>query len=278
MRIFKHHSIMRCIYALVLALPMFSIFGRVIYTQSNSKANESYSGTQQVYEKQARFETNDVNSLTDIQIGNIYHADELRLYEFTYGQNVVFNVYSCEFINIDPFEYDEFYVEGFISTNSYMHIELDMNNGYYACYLQLNYDSYQLLLIDLENQGEFTLTNCDIVFEEFDNTITLTTEFSASEFNIYDYVLTETSTLDNAFDYSLSTFVTENDFGKLNLFEWFWSIFLTNNSQNMLYIHFVNWYMNYVLLVSSAYILFLVLMWFINFSRRILERGMNYDW
>ena len=43
---------MRCIYAVLIALPMFSILGRVIYTQFNKNAKDSYSGsyTYQTYE------------------------------------------------------------------------------------------------------------------------------------------------------------------------------------------------------------------------------------
>lgn len=76
--------------------------------------------------------------------------------------------------------------------------------------------------------------------------------------------------LDNAFDYSLYTFLNENGVGRLNLTNWFVDTFLDETSHNMLYINYVNWYMNYSLLISCVYLLYLVLMWFITLARRLL--------
>lgn len=78
---------------------------------------------------------------------------------------------------------------------------------------------------------------------------------------------------------SIEKIIGSANFGLINFMSWFESLFLDmTNSVNALYIHFINWYLNYVMFVSCAYLLFLVLMWFINFSRKLLERGMNYDW
>ena len=41
---FKHHSIMGCIYACLIAIPMVSILSRVIYVQFNKNAKDSYYG------------------------------------------------------------------------------------------------------------------------------------------------------------------------------------------------------------------------------------------
>lgn len=84
--------------------------------------------------------------------------------------------------------------------------------------------------------------------------------------------------LDNVFDYSISKLVDENNFGQLNFFEWFNNFLLNDSQNNLLYVRFANWYMNYAMLVSLMYVLFMCLMWFVNFARKLLERGMNYDW
>lgn len=76
--------------------------------------------------------------------------------------------------------------------------------------------------------------------------------------------------LDNAFDYSLYTFLKDNGSGELNLTDWFVEVFLQRTTHNMLYINYINWYMNYSLLVSCVYLLYLVLMWFITLARRLL--------
>ena len=44
MKLFKFKNIINLILVLLLGLPFFAIFGRVIYTQSNHNANLSYSG------------------------------------------------------------------------------------------------------------------------------------------------------------------------------------------------------------------------------------------
>lgn len=79
--------------------------------------------------------------------------------------------------------------------------------------------------------------------------------------------------LDDVFEYSISHFISENSFGRLDFFQWFSNLFI--DSSNNLYIHYINWYMNYALYVSLAFLIFMVLMWFINFARKLLERGMD---
>ena len=91
-------------------------------------------------------------------------------------------------------------------------------------------------------------------------------------------VLTQKVSLDNVFEYSVSRLVDENNFGKLNFFTWFANMLLDDAQMNMTYVRFANWYLCYAMLISLMQILFLCLMWFVNFSRRLLERGMNYDW
>lgn len=79
-------------------------------------------------------------------------------------------------------------------------------------------------------------------------------------------------TLSNAFEYSLSTFITNNAFGKIDFFSWFASIFLDNTSHDLLYIHFINWYLNYALYVSLSLIIFHVLYWFIDLLHKLLNK------
>lgn len=86
-----------------------------------------------------------------------------------------------------------------------------------------------------------------------------------------------TGTLDNVFEYSMGTFIQNNQFGKLNLFSWFFDLFLDSSTMNNMYIQFINWYLNFVLLVSLTYVLFLVLMWFVNFARRILTKSFDFE-
>lgn len=89
---------------------------------------------------------------------------------------------------------------------------------------------------------------------------------------------TDASVMTSILHGAMEDIVGSANFGIINFLTWFESMFLDmTNNINALYLHFINWYLNYVMFVSCAYLLFLVLMWFINFSRKLLERGMNYD-
>lgn len=79
-------------------------------------------------------------------------------------------------------------------------------------------------------------------------------------------------TLSSAFEYSLSEFITSNNFGKIDFFTWFANIFLDNTAHDLLYIHFINWYLNYALYVSISLIIFHVLYWFIDFLHKLLNK------
>lgn len=82
-----------------------------------------------------------------------------------------------------------------------------------------------------------------------------------------------TLTLDTAFEYSIGQFITANEFGKLDFFSWFSGIFLDNTAHDLIYIHFINWYLNYALYVSISFLLFHILYFFIDFIRKLMDRG-----
>ena len=88
-----------------------------------------------------------------------------------------------------------------------------------------------------------------------------------------------TEKLDNVFYYAVDEFIEDNNFGIIDFKQWFNNMFLQSGNQvNDRLVNFANWYLNYTMLVSCIYLLWLVLMWFINFARKLLDRGMNYDW
>ena len=106
-------------------------------------------------------------------------------------------------------------------------------------------------------------------------------------FNMLFALFSKNNTYVNGLDYNtLKTFVTNtiNEFNVssvyMDFFVWFDDLFLNVQTGSMteLTLQFVNWYFNYVFFVSCGYLLFAVLMWFVNFSRKLLDRGMNYDW
>ena len=106
-------------------------------------------------------------------------------------------------------------------------------------------------------------------------------------FNMLFALFSKNNTFVNGLDYSsLKLFITDSinefhvDSVYVDFFVWFDDLFLNvpSGSLTELTIQLVNWSFNYVFFVSCGYLLFAVLMWFINFSRKLLDRGMNYDW
>lgn len=92
------------------------------------------------------------------------------------------------------------------------------------------------------------------------------------------HLINTTNTLDNAFSYSINQIIDNNNVGLIDFTGWFRGLALSDNAINNTFINFINWYFNYAIIVSAVNILFLCLLWFVNFARKLLERGMNYDW
>lgn len=276
-RLNKTH-IFHIFFGLLMFLPFISILSRVIYVQSNKNAKDSYSGN---YEITYKYESNQVNSLDDLIQGNIYE------FNLT-GRNIEDILYNDEWIcfnlvtdlvidDRDTFIIDDAYDTQFGKFSALTTIELSRTNNisYFTIFSSAddfyNYDQ----IIRYEYTGDF-IRNCVIQLIEHnldglrDNTI-----YSYTDYNEIESV-NLTGTLDNAFDYSISKFIEDNNF-RINFFSWFEDLFLVQNGGvNALYLSFANWYMCYALLVSTGYLLFLILMWFINYVRKILEGGNSF--
>lgn len=257
MKFFKNKNLLNVLYAVLISLPLFSILGRVLYTQWNQNSKDSYYG-EEINNKTTTL----IDSFDGLKLNETYHfissnAETVNSYAK--------RIYISNVKNIQgnyPTDFDTLLMQADSFMTTYY------SNGYLALYegdtnignLDMN---TRTLTFDFELDG-VTYPSGYTYLELFDSFI------YRVEYNKYSY-------LDNAFDYSISRFVSENDFGKLNFFTWFSDLFLSNNSVNNLYIHFVNWYLNYTLYVSLGYILWLVLMWFVSFIRRLLEKTSTYE-
>lgn len=255
MKTLKGKTLMSILYAVILSFPMISILSRVIYVQSNKNAYQSYYG-----------ET--INEKIETQI----QYDELQNNETYLFSNPIAT-------NNDVNDVGYMYVDNVKNMNGFLN-NIDLSQvAKIRFYKTANYNTLQFYDINETTQiGSFGINNIQAQFtfvfkgySENYNGYQYANYFYKVSYNKYSY-------LDNVFDYSVSKLVDEQNFGQLNFFQWFGNLFLNDTQSNMLYVRFVNWYLNYALLVSLMQILFLCLMWFVNFSRRLLERGMNYDW
>ena len=248
MKILKPKNLMSILYGVLLAFPMFAILSRVIYVQTNKNAYQSYSETQ-------------VQKIEQINNAQSY-ADT-----FTYNVKPINTQHTTS-----PAQYFSYISIDNVNSNAVYFKIYDNRTSVYRIYF---YDSN-----DTELQY-FTWANPNTDLNDFNEFYFTKTAGN----NLYNYaniflIYETTDKLDNVFDYSVNQFIKYNNFGQIDLTSWFSGLFLSNASINQQYVNFINWYLNYAMLVSCMYILFLVLMGFVNFARRVLERGMNagYDW
>lgn len=276
MKFFKKKNLLNVLYAVLIALPLFSILGRVLYTQWNQNAKDSYSGnnTFTYYEKyEGAAPSNAINNESDIVLGNYYFIDGIYVSQLSNDAYL-----SLEYTNDSSFE---LYDTPSVSTphsdylKDIVKITINLEKDYYSIFYWVDENNY------ISFQGSAGYVEGTFIFKGYDDIndfcVNGNITISTLQITTYTEVSQTSSSLDNAFDYSISQFVNENDFGKLNFFTWFSDLFLSNNSVNNLYIHFVNWYLNYTLYVSLGYILWLVLMWFVSFIRRLLEKTSTYE-
>ena len=248
---FRHTNFMRLIYATLLALPFVAILSRVIYVQSNKNAYQSYDGETM---------ENIITANSPLQINTKYYMYTNEDEELT-NVNVLMPINNLEVI-----ESTDATLLNWVRSHTVDALGI-YNNGQNNAYFQFkegtNYNNVNIKT----NTLRFTFYVSEIT--NFDSNY-----ISRITYNSYE----DFTTLDNVFEYSVNKFIENNNFGKINLFQWTTNLFFDSNVVNNMYVGFINWYLNYTLLVSATYILFLVLMWFINYARRLLERGMNYDW
>lgn len=247
-KIFGFKSITNLIYGLLMCMPLFAVLGRVIYTQSNPNAKDSYSD-------------NYVEKTTLVNSTNLLLENSNYILNYSANSSAISNV--------------SFAVN---DTNLYDYI--DTNNKVIKNLFFIN-ENYPRLNIEYTDTTTRRIDNWNNLFTSFTFTLS-STQWNPSNTNI-DYanlylITYQNNKLDNAFEYSIKSFTDENNLGSIDFFGWFTDLFLNqSNTKNALYLNFANWYMNYCLLVSSGYLLFLCLIWFTQYIRRILDKSMNHD-
>ena len=273
MKNLRYKNITGFIFGLLLLMPFLSILARTCYVSFNRNAYKSYSNSV------ITGQTNVVNTINDLVIGNYYSFSRESEYVDTTNtslQNInintnMFTIFDNA-INYISFRYNTSDLQNFlrvrtigtIGTQTVLTLQQAEQYNY-----QLNVVQY---IGNINEETNFTIAANRIYYNSI-------YAFSIVPVLDLQYIPNiDTNPIDNVFDYSISKFVDDNNFGKVNLFNWFTDLFLDDNAHNNLYVHFINWYLNYSMLVSCMHLLFLVLMWFVNYSKRLLDRGMNYDW
>ena len=284
MKILKHKNITGIILGLLLLMPFLSIFARSAYVVVNKNAYQSYSGTTSQQVAIPMYNTNELQSYDDFVVNNYYVIEWQTQQGSTSQENLLLDdtgIDNFKFIsywasNLTSFEINDNdifidFLELITISNNLRVVNFDSTHDYGSYILNNNVSSTitnQILVQCID------ITNLNLIANDFSNYFT----DDLSNFQNYIVETIESSTLDNVFEYSVSKFVDDNNFGNIDLFSWFFNMFLDTNTTNNLYVNFANWYMNYAMLITLMHFLFMILMWFINYSRRLLDRGINYDW
>lgn len=247
------NGVKHILFATFMLLPLISIFARTIYVQSNANAYQSYYGDSM---KEVTYDS--VTSFDDLVVGKTYRFDSANVstYNDVSNKRIYVSNVNILFTNANNTEVQNLLTCEAFSTTYYDGVAylIPIING--STTAGINFSS-RTLSFTFEFVSEIHPLNQSYT-QCFDGFISL---------KVYnqDYYL------DNAFEYSLSTFVEENNFN-LNFFNWFDNLFLSFEGHNALYVNFINWYLNYALLVASVYLLFYVIYWFIDFVRGLLDK------
>ena len=247
--VFKGKNLTHLLYGILMLLPFCSILARVIYVQSNQNAYESYYGATINETK------NVVVPYTQFKQGYTYYTQLESTTITTSLSNMTFYVTAIKDLSTDT-TYDP---------TIYNRLRFFKNNNSTQIYTQImRYDGGTSVTLSVNHLIQFE-------YLSLNNTGSV-----ADYITFYEIQYNPDSYLDNVFDYSLSSFIQENNNYNVDFFGWFNNLFLNQSGKNLLYLNFVNWYLNYALLVSAGYILFLLFLWFINFARKLLEGGNSF--
>lgn len=255
MKVFKRKNFQALIYSIFISLPFLAVFARTAYVVCNKNAKDSY------YGETINEETYDKKQLNNIEIGQSVYVNTYN--NFTIPDRTTNN--DLSFIVSDLKMLSTNVTVDLSPTNRILIYSYSNNTQLWCGFFNGTTQLLQRNLVETNLIFTFTLQGIQSGGADYFTDLSF---FYQIEYNNYSY-------LDNAFTYSLNEFVQDNNFGRLDFFTFFSSLFLDSNTINNLYIHFINWYMNYILYVSLAYLLFGVLNWFVNFARRLIENESN---
>lgn len=270
------------IYFILLTIPMISVFARTIYVQSNPNAKDSYNGQIENSQTINLLEYLDGDTITSINYKTGYsYYENYSLNRYFYTLNFsgnssltefIFNVsnfklngiedntvkaISISFGNTTTLYLNTFTINWTEETNKQTVYRWELNgNQYVSTHLNLNFNT---------NPIEFILTDSRIYSP--DNSITLIKMDNLKY--LFTTIIFYSGSLDNAFDYGLQKTIDDFGTGNINFLNWFGTMFSSNT--NLLYINFVNMYLNYALWVSVGYLIYYFLTFFIKIIRNLVD-------
>lgn len=242
----KRRTIFSWIFAFVLLIPMFSIAIRCLYVVINKNAYQSYSDDY-IQSKQ------DISNSTLLQEDVTYYF--INDFDTTSGVNTSTWIYYYKTINIDWTDYGA-------QSNNYI--------GFRFLRLGHNGSYYVWLYPDTSTHQQINIGNINLNITFVLDSVSDTGASNVKGGQLFTYIYKQDK-LDNVFEYSIQQFVDKHGNGLINFFGLLEQYFMQSTTANALYFTFANWCLNYVLLVSCVWLLFSVLMWFINYCNYMLN-------
>lgn len=226
------------ILGILLLIPCFSVLGRVLYTQWNHNAKDSYSD----YEIQDTILVTTTNNLLIENRDYIwtFMGDYLNPCDYVY-----FNSISEWVTDLEP----NYTIVAFRLTGV-SNLVLRDDNG-----------------VDHTRFGYFTNSVNKSFNFNYKSTAYPNYLINCGKLLLVDY---KKGTLDIAFDYSLQNIVDKYGSGNINFLNWFGNLMFTNPS-TLLYCQFANLYLNYCLYINVGYLIYYFFTFFIKMIRRLLD-------
>lgn len=201
----------------LLLVPLILLL--ISYVLPNKKIENEYKLTETTTQVNYKYQTNEVNSVSDVIDGNIYFItllwqdiqdiDDSFNYNFSYGTTLLFDVYQFfEFAPYTMFDYD---IEIFDYECNFVY---SLTNGYGLLYL--NFYSTQLKLGDSDDGLSLYITFIGFVHNL--SNLTNFTNFTISACPL-EYIPKEETIINNTYDSSSLVNVEENREANYSLLE-----------------------------------------------------------
>lgn len=292
----RKHSVRKLLHAILDLLPLFVIpvFALAVRSDNNFQPITIQYDTR-VQHINYKYESNEVNTISDLKEGNIYYfnCDNSNLSDYFEYSYVTEETLSLLFVNIDEYDISEsnFYEDEVISSNyeiGQILYELKIYNDslYLNIYSNYNPDSEYFVCYDLGLYTEYELTfkgNCIFNYKTTDFEILDASIFQYTDYNIIDSVTYdgEVVTYDNTdvgsqMIYTLYETVDKyfnfNEVGTFNdMYEWVQkNIF---NGSTPLVVPIVWNIVLYEFIMDILFLFYAVFMFIVDFAESMIDRA-----
>ena len=272
----RHNDARKWLHAVLDLLPVLLIPVFMIYSHRHTMTQQT------TVNIQYKYQSNEVNSLDDLIVGNVYHIDEIDLYQS--GENLTFTLNILNFSSVDTYwvnydsEAEDMVLSNYNSGNyNYLIFEYDEevctiwftnNNAKYP----VVFDQYDFYFYDLDFVISDNLTDFKYYCTEIESINVYKSDFNVIEsVDVYD----ETSSVMNVFMDNFNGAIDKyfnmgNVFNLNGVYQWFNINIFSGNAPTIIY---SVWNIAlYELCMDLLFLLYGLFMWFIDMCKHLMEK------